>query len=176
MDSVHERVATIHLFIHRLPMIVSGVQSIGNCIPNLCPLTIFSPSPSEAGENVGEGRTFLIIYSHHHPHPRDDEISYLSMKYISFFKGLSKMLILLRSTLKENSSLMTLLDELGLSHDLVFNKFDQVSQEKQEQSKQQIQSEVNSIGVTRVNQIYFISALQPAMFPDWLRMVQNLTA
>ncbi|CAF3369983.1 unnamed protein product, partial [Rotaria sp. Silwood2] len=35
---------------------------------------------------------------------RNDEINYLSMEYISFFKGLTRRLILIQATIKENSS------------------------------------------------------------------------
>ena len=53
------------------------------------------------------------------------------MEYISFFKGLTRRLILIQATVKENSSLMKLLDELDLKYDIVFNKFDKVDEEEQ---------------------------------------------
>ena len=62
---------------------------------------------------------------------RNDEVSYFSMEYISFFKGLTRRLILIQATVKENSSLMKLLDELDLKYDIVFNKFDKVDEEEQ---------------------------------------------
>jgi GTP-binding protein EngB required for normal cell division len=51
---------------------------------------------------------------------RNDEISYLSLEYIAFFKGLSRRLILIQATVKENTSMLRLLDELDLRYDIVF--------------------------------------------------------
>ncbi|CAF4203316.1 unnamed protein product [Rotaria sp. Silwood2] len=106
---------------------------------------------------------------------RNDEVSYLSMEYISFFKGLSRRLILIQSTVKENSSMMKLLDEIGLHYDIVFNKFDKVEPEEQEAVKNQIQSEIKKIGLKGVDKLYFVSAKNPKMFDDWLAMVNALT-
>jgi len=104
---------------------------------------------------------------------RNDEVSYLSMEYISFFKGLTQRLILIQATVKENSSMMKLLDEIGLQYDIVFNKFDKVEQEEQAEVQQQIRSEVERIGLKGVNKIYFVSAKNPKMFDDWMAMVNN---
>ena len=69
---------------------------------------------------------------------RNDELSYLSMEYVSFFKGLTKRVIVIQATVKENSSIMKLLDELDLEYDIVFNKFDAVSDDKQPLLREQI--------------------------------------
>ena len=53
---------------------------------------------------------------------RNDEVSYMNMRYISMLKGLTRRLIVVQSTLKENSSLMKLLDSIGLDYDIVVNK------------------------------------------------------
>lgn len=107
---------------------------------------------------------------------RNDEISYLSMQYISFFKGLSKRMILVYSTLKENSSLMKMLDAIGIKYDIVLNKFDQVDEEERDALKSKIRSEVTSLGLRGVQKIYFLSAKKPNMFPDWLTLVNDLTS
>jgi small GTP-binding protein len=106
---------------------------------------------------------------------RNDEVSYLSMEYISFFKGLSRRLILIQATVRENSSMIKLLDEVGLRYDIVFNKFDKVEEDEQNEIKKQIRSEVEKLGLRGVNKIYFVSAKNPQMFDDWLLMVDNLT-
>ena len=106
---------------------------------------------------------------------RNDELSYLSMEYIAFFKGLTQRLILIQATVKENLSLMKFLDEIGLHYDIVFNKFDICEEEEQAALKQQIQSEVKYIGLKGVNKIYFLSAKWPKMFVDWLIMVDDIT-
>ncbi|CAF1358069.1 unnamed protein product [Rotaria sp. Silwood1] len=105
---------------------------------------------------------------------RNDEVSYFSMEYISFFKGLSRRLILIQATVRENSSMMKLLDEIGLHYDIVFNKFDKVEPEEQEAVKNQIQSEIKTIGLKRVDNVYFVSSKFPTMFPDWIVMINHL--
>jgi small GTP-binding protein len=105
---------------------------------------------------------------------RNDEVSYFSMEYISFFKGLSKRLILIQATLKENSSMMKLLDEIGLSYAIVLNKFDKVEQEEQTEVQKQIRSEVKQIGLKGVENIFFVSAKHPNLFPDWIAMTNYL--
>lgn len=106
---------------------------------------------------------------------RNDEVSYLSMEYVSFFKGLSRRLILIQATVKENSSMMKLLDELKLDYDIVFNKFDLVPDHKQKQVKEQINKEIESLGLQKARKVYFVSAENPKMFDDWLAMVNHLT-
>ncbi|CAF1353497.1 unnamed protein product [Adineta ricciae] len=107
---------------------------------------------------------------------RNDEVSYFSMEYISFFKGLTRRLILIGSTVKENSSLMRLLDELGLKYTIVFNKFDLVKDAEQSKVKNKIESETKELGVKGVEKIYFVSAEIPDMFEDWKTMVNHLVS
>ena len=107
---------------------------------------------------------------------RNDEVSYFSMEYVSFFKGLSRRLVLIHATVKENSSMMKLLDEIGLNYDIVFNKFDRVEPEEQEQVQKQIRLEVGQIGLRGVRNIYFVSAKNPKMFDAWITMVNDLTS
>ncbi|CAF1171219.1 unnamed protein product [Adineta ricciae] len=52
---------------------------------------------------------------------RNDEVSYFS---------LTRRLILTQSIVKKNSSMMKLLDEIGLEYDIVFNKFDFVKEKE----------------------------------------------
>ncbi|CAF3885887.1 unnamed protein product [Rotaria sp. Silwood1] len=107
---------------------------------------------------------------------RNDEVSFFSMEYISFFKGLSRRLILIQATVKENSSMMKLLDEVGLHYDIVFNKFDKVEPDEQELVKRQINEEIKHIGLKGIEHIYFVSAKNPKMFDDWLTMANSLTS
>ncbi|CAF2947450.1 unnamed protein product [Rotaria sp. Silwood2] len=105
---------------------------------------------------------------------RNDEINYLSMEYISFFKGLTRRLILIQATIKENSSMMKLLDEIGLRYDIVFNKFDKVDEEERTAIQQQIFSEIKNLGLKGVDNVFFISANHPQMFADWKLIVDYL--
>jgi GTP-binding protein EngB required for normal cell division len=96
------------------------------------------------------------------------------MEYISFFKGLSRRLILIQATVKENSSMMKLLDEIGLRYAIVLNKFDKVEQEEQTEVQKQIRSEVEQIGLKGVENVFFVSAKHPNMFSDWMDMAKYL--
>ena len=105
---------------------------------------------------------------------RNDEVSYFSMQYISFLKGLSTRLVVIQATVKENSSLMKLLDANGLKYSIVVNKFDQIDDDEREGFQKQIRSEVEKIGLTGVEQIYFVSAREPDQFPDWRKLVNQV--
>lgn len=106
---------------------------------------------------------------------KNDEIAYITMEYISFFKGLTYRLILIQATIKENSSMIKLLDEINLEYDIVVNKFDQVKESEQQKFKDQIQREVEPLQLRKLNRIFYISAEYPERFPDWIEMVNYLT-
>jgi GTP-binding protein EngB required for normal cell division len=106
---------------------------------------------------------------------KNDEVSYMSMQYISFFKGLIRRLILVTHTLKENSSMMKLLDAIGLDYDIVVNKMDLYEEEDRLEFCAKIQKEKETIGLKGVGRIFFVSAKFPQQFPDWLHMVDYLT-
>ena len=71
--------------------------------------------------------------------------------------------------------MMKLLDELGLKYSIVFNKFDKVEEEEQSLVKEQIQKEINSLGLRHVETVYFVSAKNVKMFDDWRKMVDTFT-
>jgi small GTP-binding protein len=106
---------------------------------------------------------------------KNDEVSYMTMASISFWKGLNKRLIVIQSTVKENSSMMKLMDAIGLNYDIVVNKLDIINQEQQQKFYQQIQNEIAALGLKRVQRVFFISAHYPNKFPDWNQMVSYLT-
>jgi GTP-binding protein EngB required for normal cell division len=131
---------------------------------------------------TGHGETTLAIEPYTAPQytlwdvpGRNDEIAYFNMEYIAFFKGLSRRFVLIQATVKENSSMMKLLDEIGLRYDIVFNKFDIIDDEDQPKVQQQIKQEIISLGLKGVDRVFFVSAKKPQMFPDWLKMVNHLT-
>jgi len=68
------------------------------------------------------------------------------MEYISFYKGLSRRLILIQATVKENSSMTKLLDEIRLRYAIVLNKFDKVAKEEQ--------TAVENLALKRVDNIF----------------------
>ena len=71
--------------------------------------------------------------------------------------------------------LIRLLDSLGLGYDIIVNKFDDVDQDEQSKLKRQIKDEINSFGLKRMKNVFFLSAQHPKMFADWLTMVNYLT-
>ncbi|CAF4984764.1 unnamed protein product, partial [Rotaria sp. Silwood1] len=106
---------------------------------------------------------------------RNDELSYSNEKYISFIKGLTRRLILIQYTIKENLNLIRLFDDLGLGYDIVVNKFDDIDEDEQSQFQYQIQREIELYQLKQKKNIFFLSAKYPKMFPDWLQMVNYLT-
>jgi small GTP-binding protein len=106
---------------------------------------------------------------------RNDESTYTNEEYISFIKGLTRRLIIVQYTIKENLKLIRLLDNLGLGYDIIVNKFDDVDQNEQSKFKQQIKDEINSFGLERMKKVFFLSAQYPKMFADWLTMVNYLS-
>ena len=106
---------------------------------------------------------------------RNDEVFYFSMEYVSFFKGLTRRLILIQATVKENSSIMKLLEEIDLDYEIVFNKFEKVDEEERNATRQQIRREVTTLGLRRARHLYFVSAKHPKTH-DWVQMVDQLTS
>ncbi|CAF2969060.1 unnamed protein product, partial [Rotaria sp. Silwood2] len=80
---------------------------------------------------------------------RNDEVIYISMQFISFFKGLTRRLIVIGFRVKDNSSTMKLLDEIGLDYDIVVNKFDIVDVDEREKFREQILGEIQALGLQR---------------------------
>ncbi|CAF2874585.1 unnamed protein product [Rotaria sp. Silwood2] len=105
---------------------------------------------------------------------RNDELSYMSLEYISFFKGLTRRLILIHCTIKENSGMMKFLDAIELNYDIVVNKMDRIEEEERTEFCEQIRKEIEKIGLKGVGHVFFVSAKYPRQFPDWLDMVNYL--
>jgi GTP-binding protein EngB required for normal cell division len=105
---------------------------------------------------------------------RNDETTYLSMQYIALWKGLTKRLILITATIKENTNMMKLLDAIGLKYDIVVNKFDNVDEDERKQFREHINKEIRDIGLKGVEHVFFVSGKQPTMFSDWKKMVDYL--
>ena len=106
---------------------------------------------------------------------RNDESTYTNEEYISFLKGLSRRLIVIQYTVKENLKLIRLLDSLGLGYDIIVNKFDDVDDDERSNFQRQIQDEIESSELERMKNVFFVSAQYPKMFTDWLKMVDNLS-
>ena len=105
---------------------------------------------------------------------RNDEVSYFTMEYISFLKGLTKRFVLIQATVKENSSLMKLLDAAGLRYTIVVNKFDRIQEKDRDVFQNQVRREITEIGLQGVENLYFVSAIHPNMFPDWSKMLNDM--
>jgi small GTP-binding protein len=106
---------------------------------------------------------------------RNDKMTYKNKEYIAFWKGLTRRVILVKCTVKENSTTMQVMDAIGLDYDIVVNKFDNVDEAERSSFCQQIHREITTIGLKRVKNVFFLSAKYPQQFPDWLTMVDNLT-
>lgn len=106
---------------------------------------------------------------------RNDLVTYENDQCMSLIKALTHRLILIQSSAKENRDLMRLMDDLGLDYDIVVNKFDNVDEDEQDDFRFQIQREIGSLNLRRVQNVFFISAKHPNKFRDWLTMVDYLT-
>ncbi len=106
---------------------------------------------------------------------RNDDVSYFSMQYVAFWKGLTRRLVLIHHTVKEMTKVFHLLDVIGLHYDIIINKFDVVELEEREPFKQQIHNEIKECKLKGVDNVWFLSARNPPQFPDWVQMLKCLT-
>lgn len=106
---------------------------------------------------------------------RNDDVSYFSMQYVAFWKGLTRRLVLIHHTVKEMTKVFHLLDVIGLHYDIIINKFDRVELEEREPFKQQIHDEIKECKLKGVDNVWFLSSRNPPQFPDWIEMVKFLT-
>jgi GTP-binding protein EngB required for normal cell division len=107
---------------------------------------------------------------------RNDDMSYFSMEYIAFWKGLTGRLVLITATIKEMTKVFRLLDAINLRYDIVVNKFDSVPLEERQEFKQKIHQEIRECELQGVDHVWYVSALYPKQFPHWLVMVDSLTS
>ena len=106
---------------------------------------------------------------------RNDYISYFSMEYVQFWKGLTARVVLLKTTVKEMANVFQFLDAMSLKYDIVVNKFDTVPREAQEAFKAQIEHEIAQCGLKGTNNVWFVSSEDPDQFPDWVPMSKYFT-
>lgn len=105
---------------------------------------------------------------------RNDEVSYMTMQYISFLKGLTRRLILIKNTVKENSSIMKLMDTMGLNYAIVLNQYDLVPDTEKPNLREQVHKQINELGLARVDHVFFVSAQYPYRYEDWSKMIKYL--
>lgn len=131
---------------------------------------------------VGAGETTKEIsrydgsgYSLYDIPGRNDDLTYFTMEYVSFWKGLTGRIVLINATLKEMTKVFRLLDAINLNYDVVVNKFDLVPFEQRDGFKAKIHDEVQQCKLKGVGKIWFVSAENPNQFPDWMQMLNYLT-
>ncbi len=98
------------------------------------------------------------------------------MAYIVFWKSLTKRLVLITSSIKENTNMMKLLDAIELHYDIAVKIFDNIEDDEQEQFCAKIKKKTNDIGLKGVDHVFFVSAKHPTIFPDWHIMVDYLNS
>lgn len=106
---------------------------------------------------------------------RNDDLSYFSMEYIAFWKGLSGRLVLITATIKEMTKVFRLLDAINLRYDIVVNKFDLVPIEERKEFKEKVNKQIRECKLEGVDHVWYVSAHNPQQFPHWLVMVDSLT-
>jgi GTP-binding protein EngB required for normal cell division len=109
---------------------------------------------------------------------KNDEVSYYTINYIGFWKGLTRRMIVIQSSVKEMTAVTQLLDQIDLDYDIVVNKFNLVPQEERQSFREQIRREATQFlknGITK--KIWFIDGKNVKnVAGDWLQMVDSLTA
>ncbi|CAF1475815.1 unnamed protein product [Adineta steineri] len=131
----------------------------------------FDLAETEAGETTqkiepydGQGYRLYDIPG------RNDGLSYFTMEYIAFWKALTARIIVITSTIKEMTKVFRLLDAVHLRYDIIVNKFDLVPIEER-----QIFKQIRENNLQGIDHIWYVSALNPNQFPQWLVMVDSLT-
>ena len=135
---------------------------------------------------VGEGETTLTItpyksetggFTLYDIPGRNDDLSYFSLEYIGFLKGLSQRVILVRSTVKEMTKVLKLLEAMRLPYTIAVNRFETVQKdadaavvetgEEREAFEAKIQGEVTAEGLTMAgDKVFFVSALHPDKYKE----------
>lgn len=105
----------------------------------------------------------------------NDDVSYFGKEYISLLKGVSHRLVVVTATVKQVKKLINLFEYLGLSYDIVVNKFDQIDVDGRQEFQDKIREEVNLPEWKHLHRVWFISATQPGQFADWLQLIHHLT-
>jgi GTP-binding protein EngB required for normal cell division len=106
---------------------------------------------------------------------RNNDISYFSMEYIAFWKGLTGRLVLITATIKEMTNVFHLLDAIHLRYDILINKFDLVPIEERQEFKRKLDQQIRECNLQGVDHIWYLSALNTKQFPHWLVMRNSLT-
>ena len=107
---------------------------------------------------------------------RNDETTYLEMKYIRLWKSATHRLVFVLHTIKEMKNLLKLFDQLGLNSLVIVNKFDRLKPDEVNRFKKQISEEFVQCGFRCVKSLCFISAENPRQYQDdWMKMMNYIT-
>ncbi|CAF4527495.1 unnamed protein product [Rotaria sp. Silwood2] len=87
---------------------------------------------------------------------KNDEVSYFTMEYVAFWKGLTARLVLITATVKEMTSVCRVLDAINLTYDIVVSKFDQHQEDERDQLKAQIHAEIKQLELKGVENVWFL--------------------
>ncbi|CAF3403555.1 unnamed protein product [Rotaria sp. Silwood2] len=164
------------------PMSMSGINFAFFGITSSGKSTMVNQFLGEQVADTGAGETTTQIqrydgsgFSLYDIPGRNDEVSYFSMEYIAFWKGLTALIVLITATAKEMTSVFRLLDAINVKYNIVVNKFDQHQEDERDTLKTQIHAEIRQLGLRGVENVWFVSSKFPQMFNDWLQMVHSLT-
>lgn len=131
---------------------------------------------------VGVGETTTIPAPYSGPNfvvwdmpGRNDEVSYMTMQYVALLKGLKQRVILVKSTLKENSHLMRFLDANELHYIVVVNQMDLIEEDNRPAFMEKIRAEKTTLNLKGCDEIFFVSGKKLRMFPDWFKLLNYLT-
>ncbi|CAF3260977.1 unnamed protein product, partial [Rotaria sp. Silwood2] len=104
----------------------------------------------------------------------NDDISYFTMDYIAFLKGLTKRLVLITTTITEMIKCFRFLDAINLRYDIIINKFDLIPISRRQEFKKIINQQIRELNLQGVDHVWYISVLNPNQCPDWSTMINSL--
>ena len=109
---------------------------------------------------------------------QEDDVSYFSLEYIGFWKGLTQRVILIQSDLKEMTTVLRLMEAISLSCIVVVNRRTPKddSEDKRKQLVDQLQQELSDLNPQHAHsRIYYIHAQDPERNQeDWLALMTLL--
>ena len=107
---------------------------------------------------------------------QNDDCTYLTTELISLINGLSFIGIMVEHTISEMSSIISLLQDLGLPYYIIVNKIDRLSATSDELGnfKSRISADASHLGDC-FKGIFFVSSKELMVGDDWVLLMDKIT-
>ena len=128
--------------------------------------------PASYLSNMGAGFTLWDMPG------KNDDLSYFSLQYFGFWKGLTHRVIIIQHDLKEMTTVLQLMEAITLSYTVVVNRrtLEDDSCEKKRLFVDQLQRELKELNPQHANKrVYCIHAKKTERYEDdWLSLMTLL--